>query len=46
VRDELEIPVHLGRRIEEYFEDEEGAGIVLDTGERVSRGSVAARFSL
>jgi len=42
VRDELGIPVHLGRRIEEYFEDDEGVGIVLDTGERVSSREIVA----
>jgi 2-polyprenyl-6-methoxyphenol hydroxylase-like FAD-dependent oxidoreductase len=35
VRDELKVPVHLNRRIEEYFEDEDGAGIILDSGETV-----------
>lgn len=34
-RDDLGIPIHLGRRIEEYFEDEEKAGIILDNGEKV-----------
>ncbi|PKS06333.1 hypothetical protein jhhlp_007081, partial [Lomentospora prolificans] len=42
VKDELEIPIHLGRRIEEYFEDEEGAGIILDTGEKVPADVVIA----
>jgi len=35
VVDELKVPVHLGRRIVDYFEDEDGAGIVLDSGEKV-----------
>ena len=35
-RDELGIPIHLGQRIEEYFEDDGQAGIILETGERVS----------
>ncbi|KAF4314100.1 putative FAD binding domain protein [Botryosphaeria dothidea] len=33
-RDELGIPIHLGQRIVEYFEDEEKAGIQLATGEK------------
>ncbi|CCC11187.1 hypothetical protein SMACR_03893 [Sordaria macrospora] len=35
-RDELGIEVHLGRRVEGYFEDGEKAGIVLGHGERVT----------
>ncbi|KAK7700186.1 hypothetical protein SLS57_012184 [Botryosphaeria dothidea] len=35
-RDELGIPIHLGQRIVEYFEDEEKAGIQLATGEKVT----------
>lgn len=35
-RDELGIEIHLGRRVEGYFEGEEGAGVVLGDGERVS----------
>ncbi|GAB1315357.1 hypothetical protein MFIFM68171_05567 [Madurella fahalii] len=34
-RDELGIPIHLGQLVEEYFEDEEQAGIVLKSGEKV-----------
>jgi hypothetical protein len=34
-RDELGIPIHLGQPVEEYFEDENQAGIVLKSGERV-----------
>ncbi|KAK0629410.1 hypothetical protein B0T17DRAFT_589201 [Bombardia bombarda] len=34
-RDELGIPVHLGQWVEEYFETEGGAGIVLKDGEKV-----------
>ncbi len=34
-RDELGIPIHLGHFVEEYFEDEDKAGIVLKSGERV-----------
>lgn len=33
---ELGIPVHLDRRIEEYFEDDKEAGIILQNGEKVS----------
>lgn len=35
-RTDLGIPIHLGNRIEEYFEDEAKAGIVLADGRRVS----------
>lgn len=34
-RKELGIPIHLGHKILNYFEDENKAGIILDTGERV-----------
>lgn len=34
-RDDVGIPIHLNRRIERYFEDENEAGIILDDGERV-----------
>ena len=34
-RGELGIPIHLGEMVEEYFEEEGGAGIVLASGERV-----------
>ncbi|KAK0710251.1 FAD/NAD(P)-binding domain-containing protein [Lasiosphaeria miniovina] len=34
-RDELGIPIHLGQLVEEYFEDAERAGIVLQSGEKV-----------
>ena len=34
-KDELGIPIHLGHRVEEYFEDESKAGIILKNGERV-----------
>lgn len=36
-RDELGIPIHLGQRIVEYFEDGEKAGIVLQSGEKVRK---------
>lgn len=43
-RGELGIPIHLDRRIERYFEDEEEAGIILDDGERVAlAGLIATR---
>jgi hypothetical protein len=35
-RDELGIPIRLGEFVEEYWEDEKAAGIVLKSGERVS----------
>ncbi|KAK0670213.1 putative zeaxanthin epoxidase [Cercophora samala] len=34
-RDELGIPIHLGQHVDEYFETEDKAGIVLKSGERV-----------
>ena len=34
-KDELGIPIHLGERIVQYFEDDDAAGIVLETGEKV-----------
>lgn len=36
VKDDLEIPIHLGCRINKYFETESEAGITLDSGENVS----------
>lgn len=36
VKDELKIPIHLGHRVSEYFEEEGHAGIVLSDGTRVS----------
>lgn len=36
VRDDLHIPIHLGCRISKYFETESGAGIFLDSGEKVT----------
>ncbi|KAH9889647.1 FAD/NAD(P)-binding domain-containing protein [Xylariomycetidae sp. FL2044] len=41
-RDDLGIPIHLGHRIQTYFEDENEAGIVLETGEKVSADVVIA----
>lgn len=35
-RNECGIPIHLNNRIEQYFEDENGAGIVLANGEKVN----------
>lgn len=35
-KDELRIPIHLGKRIVQYFEEEDKAGIVLDDGKKVS----------
>lgn len=35
-KNELGIPIHLGQRATEYFEDENQAGIVLESGEKVS----------
>lgn len=35
-RNELRIPIHLGKRIQKYFEDDKQAGIVLEDGEKVS----------
>ncbi|KAJ9137480.1 FAD/NAD(P)-binding domain-containing protein [Pleurostoma richardsiae] len=41
-RDELKIPIHLGRRIENYFEDENESGIILDSGEKIAGDVVIA----
>lgn len=42
-RDELGIPIHLGQRIVEYFEDEEKAGIQLATGEKARNQSLRSK---
>lgn len=34
-REELGIPIHLGQRVQEYFEDETRAAIVLENGRKV-----------
>jgi 2-polyprenyl-6-methoxyphenol hydroxylase-like FAD-dependent oxidoreductase len=34
-KDELGIPIHLGQRVTQYWEDENQAGIVLDNGKKV-----------
>lgn len=34
-QDELGIPIHLGQKVQEYFEDDGQAGIVLASGERI-----------
>lgn len=34
-KDDLAIPIQLGRKIEKYFEDDREAGIILENGERV-----------
>jgi 2-polyprenyl-6-methoxyphenol hydroxylase-like FAD-dependent oxidoreductase len=34
-RDELGIPIHLGQNVAQYFEDDDKAGIILKTGEKV-----------
>lgn len=34
-KDELGIPIHLGQNVARYFEDDDHAGIVLKSGERV-----------
>ncbi|KAK5175141.1 uncharacterized protein LTR77_000278 [Saxophila tyrrhenica] len=36
VKDDLKIPIRLGCRITKYFETESDAGILLDTGEKVT----------
>ncbi|RYP78558.1 hypothetical protein DL771_000511 [Monosporascus sp. 5C6A] len=41
-RDELGIPIHLGHKIETYFEDEGQSGIVLESGEKVAADVVLA----
>ena len=35
-KDDLGIPIHLGQRVTEYFEDEEQAGIILESGTKVN----------
>lgn len=35
-KDELGIPIHLGQKVTQYFENESQAGIILDSGERVT----------
>lgn len=35
-KDELGIPIHLGQKVTKYFEDENQAGIILDSGEKVT----------
>ncbi|KAI1335374.1 putative monooxygenase [Xylariaceae sp. FL0016] len=39
---ELGIPVRLGARVEDYFEDDDGAGVVLRGGERLTADVVFA----
>jgi 2-polyprenyl-6-methoxyphenol hydroxylase-like FAD-dependent oxidoreductase len=34
-KDELGIPIHLGHRVTQYWEDEDQAGIILDDGTKV-----------
>ena len=34
-KNDLGIPIHLGRRVTQYWEDEEQAGIILDDGTKV-----------
>lgn len=46
-RTELGIPIHLGTRINKYFEEDDKAGIELESGEKVTvmtkvRGSLPA----
>lgn len=41
---ELRIPIHLGSRIQKYFENEQEAGIVLESGEKVSVVSARPRM--
>lgn len=44
-RDDLGIPIHLGQRVSEYFEDETSAGIVLKDGQKVSLIAFSAAMS-
>ncbi|KAH7143449.1 hypothetical protein EDB81DRAFT_759891 [Dactylonectria macrodidyma] len=41
-RDDLGIPIHLGERVSEYFEDESSAGIVLKDGRKITGDVVIA----
>lgn len=36
-KNELGIPIHLGHRVTQYWEDKDQAGIVLDDGTKVSQ---------
>jgi hypothetical protein len=45
-KDELGIPMHLGHRIQEYFEDETSAGIILEGGKKVSWNARDAKTRL
>ncbi|KAI1486417.1 hypothetical protein F5X96DRAFT_655264 [Biscogniauxia mediterranea] len=42
VKDDLGIPIHLGHKIQDYFEDDKESGIVLESGERVAADVVIA----
>ncbi|KAJ5621294.1 hypothetical protein N7528_006077 [Penicillium herquei] len=35
-KDDLGIPIHLGQKVTEYFEDENEAGIILESGSKVT----------
>jgi 2-polyprenyl-6-methoxyphenol hydroxylase-like FAD-dependent oxidoreductase len=39
VKDQLDVPIHLGQRVAEYFETDDGAGIILENGEKVRHES-------
>ena len=41
VRKDLGIPIHLGQRIEEYFEEEDQSGIILTNGQKVGNSNKA-----
>ncbi|KAI2633594.1 FAD/NAD(P)-binding domain-containing protein [Hypomontagnella submonticulosa] len=41
-RDDLKIPIHLGHKIQTYFEDDNQAGIELESGEKIAADVVIA----
>jgi 2-polyprenyl-6-methoxyphenol hydroxylase-like FAD-dependent oxidoreductase len=44
-RDDLKIPIHLGHRVERYFEEADQAGIELDDGQKVCIEAVRGMMS-
>ncbi|KAI1383743.1 FAD/NAD(P)-binding domain-containing protein [Hypoxylon trugodes] len=41
-RDDLQIPIHLGHKIQTYFEEDKQSGIVLESGEKIAADVVIA----
>lgn len=44
-KDELGIPIHLNSRVEQYFEDEDSAGIILGNGQKVCLDMMMIQWS-